>query len=178
VVTIVFPGSGNGSGRSNNESTAIGDALFLKLKSEAYQYEMEILSRFKSRQMVIPATKIDLEFLLLDWMKDVLENTPHPPDIDAGYLVASALGVDTLLYAPVPTVAMALPTKGSPPRNPMQTTVYADFAQARTPTGRWYVSQVRFHLNAAEQAEAVKAQAEDAKTALKARLLEKARMGQ
>ena len=72
--------------------------------------------------------------------------------------------------------AMAIAGKGSPPTT-SKNTVYADFAQGRTPTGRWYVSQVRFHLSPGEQAEAVKAQAADAKAALKQRLLDKARQG-
>ena len=35
VITIVFPGSGNGFGRSNAESAAIGEPLFQKLQKEA-----------------------------------------------------------------------------------------------------------------------------------------------
>jgi hypothetical protein len=34
VITIVFPGSGNGLGRKNSESAAIGDPLFQKLQKE------------------------------------------------------------------------------------------------------------------------------------------------
>lgn len=35
VITIVFPGSGNGKGRTNAESAAIGEPLFQRLQSEA-----------------------------------------------------------------------------------------------------------------------------------------------
>jgi Fungal chitosanase of glycosyl hydrolase group 75 len=35
VITIVFPGSGNGNGRTNEESAAIGGPLFQKLQKEA-----------------------------------------------------------------------------------------------------------------------------------------------
>ena len=35
VITIVFPGSGNGHGRTNVESAAIGEQLFQKLQQEA-----------------------------------------------------------------------------------------------------------------------------------------------
>jgi hypothetical protein len=35
VITIVFPGSGNGHGVTNRESAAIGERLFQKLLKEA-----------------------------------------------------------------------------------------------------------------------------------------------
>ena len=35
VITIVFPGSGNGRGRTNAESAAVGEPLFRKLQNEA-----------------------------------------------------------------------------------------------------------------------------------------------
>jgi hypothetical protein len=42
VTTIVFPGSGNGSGRSNEESQRLGEPLFQQLQSEARHYEQSI----------------------------------------------------------------------------------------------------------------------------------------
>jgi Fungal chitosanase of glycosyl hydrolase group 75 len=39
VITIVFPGSGNGFGRTNWESAWIGEPLFRKLKKEAETFE-------------------------------------------------------------------------------------------------------------------------------------------
>ena len=103
--------------------------------------------------------------ILSDWMQEVLDHTPHQPDTDGDGedLVNSAEGVDTLLYAPFPAFAgMAIPGRGTPTRT--KSTVYANFAVGHTPSGRWYVRQVRFHLDPAAQAQALKAQADDART--------------
>lgn len=42
VITIVFPGSGNGFGRTNAESARIGEPLFQRLQQEASFYEQKI----------------------------------------------------------------------------------------------------------------------------------------
>lgn len=42
VITIVFPGSGNGLGRTNTESARIGEPLFQRLQQEAAFYEQQI----------------------------------------------------------------------------------------------------------------------------------------
>ncbi len=124
MITIVFPGSGNGLGLSNQESAAIGEPLFLKLRGEGFAYEVELLSRFRSRQIAIPANKDALERKLFDWVQELVDSTPHPPRIEglhpASYLMANADGVNTLLYAPVP---MALADKDS---SILPRTVYAD----------------------------------------------------
>lgn len=55
VITIVFPGSGNGRGRTNAESAAIGAPLFQHLKLEAFAYRQQV-EQFaqKMRQLFIP----------------------------------------------------------------------------------------------------------------------------
>ncbi|HTS26458.1 MAG TPA: glycoside hydrolase family 75 protein [Bryobacteraceae bacterium] len=175
VITIIFPGTGNGSGRINSESAAIGKEALLKLKTEAFQYDMERLSRYRTRQISIPSDRDALVAILSDWMQEVLDHTPRQPDTDGDGedLVNRAGGVDTLLYAPFPASAgMAIPARGTPTRT--KSTVYADFALGHTPSGTWFVRQVRFHLDPADQAQALKAQADDARNSLRANLLEKA----
>jgi hypothetical protein len=55
VITIVFAGSGNGRGRTNEESAAIGEPLFQRLKLEAFAYKQQA-EQFaqKMRQQFIP----------------------------------------------------------------------------------------------------------------------------
>jgi hypothetical protein len=55
VITIVFPVSGNGRGRTNAESAAIGGPLFQHLKLEAFAYRQHA-EQFaqKMRQAFIP----------------------------------------------------------------------------------------------------------------------------
>lgn len=55
VITVVFPGSGNGRGRTNEESAAIGEPLFQRLKLEAFAYKQQA-QQFaqKMRQQFIP----------------------------------------------------------------------------------------------------------------------------
>jgi hypothetical protein len=55
VITIVFPGSGNGQGRTNAESATIGEPLFqrLKLQASAYRQQGEQFAQ-KMRQHFIP----------------------------------------------------------------------------------------------------------------------------
>jgi hypothetical protein len=177
VITIVFPGTGHGIGRNNGDCAAIGREQFQKLKSEAYKYDMELLSRYRMRQFSIPDDRDALVAILSEWMQEVLDHTPRQPDTDGDGedLVNNADGVDTLLYAPLPTVGMAIAGRGTPPQS--KSTVYADFALDHTSSGRWFVKAVRFHLNPMEQAQAVKAEADAAKASLRAHLLEKARGG-
>ncbi|MBZ5626607.1 MAG: glycoside hydrolase family 75 protein [Acidobacteriia bacterium] len=178
VITIVFPGTGNGSGLTNDQCAAIGQKAFQNLKSDAYKYEMDLLARYKTRQILIPDDRDELVAILSEWMQEVLDHTLHEPgtDGDGEDLVNNGVGVDTLLYAPLPTTPMAVAGKRFTPQT--KSTVYADLVLGHTASGRWFVKQVRFHLNPVEQAQAVKAEADAAKADLRARLLERARARQ
>ena len=55
VIAIVFPRSGNGLGRTNQESAAIGAIHFQRLKQEAASYKRQIQQTVQSvRNMFIP----------------------------------------------------------------------------------------------------------------------------
>jgi hypothetical protein len=49
VITIVFPGSGNGLGRTNQESAIIGEPLFRKLQIEAVRFEQLRIAELRER---------------------------------------------------------------------------------------------------------------------------------
>lgn len=56
VVTIVFPGSGNGFGRNNQESAGIGAMHFQRLKQEATAHKQQVeQSLQRLRNMFIPS---------------------------------------------------------------------------------------------------------------------------
>jgi hypothetical protein len=55
VITIVFPGSGNGRGRTNKESAAIGEPLFQRLLQEATAYKQQVEQLQKIGQQFIPS---------------------------------------------------------------------------------------------------------------------------
>jgi glycosyl hydrolase group 75 (putative chitosanase) len=56
VVTIVFPGSGNGFGRANQESAAIGLVQFQRLKQEAAAFKQQVQQSIQRvRDMFIPS---------------------------------------------------------------------------------------------------------------------------
>ncbi len=152
VVTIVFPRSGNGFGRTSGESAANGPPLLQKLRETAFAYEMELLSRFKSRTFPLRVFQDDdaLEAKLSEWMQEVVDHTPPAPgsDGDGEDLANHADGRDLLPYAPV---SLASPGKDA------SQTVYADFKLGWTPAGRWYVQKVVFHFSPGDQAEAYKA---------------------
>lgn len=51
AITIVFPGSGNGFGRTNKESETLGKTLFAKLQQEARDFALSgTLAQAKARQ--------------------------------------------------------------------------------------------------------------------------------
>jgi hypothetical protein len=154
VVTIVFPRSGNGKGRTNGESEVNCKPLFEKLRGEAFDYEMELLSRYKSRTFSLRIlTNADaLETALSNWMQEVVDHTPHAPgsEGDGEDLVNHSDGREVLPYAPV-SMATGKNLDGA-----LQT-VYADFKLGWTPAGRWYVQKVVFHLGPREQVEAERA---------------------
>lgn len=55
AITIVFPGSGNGFGRKNADSKALGETLFRKLKVEAASYRGQVRQfSNKVRDMFVP----------------------------------------------------------------------------------------------------------------------------
>jgi hypothetical protein len=154
VVTIVFPRSGNGHGRSNGESAVNGKPLLENLKGTAFEYEMELLSRFKSRTFSsrILTNADALETALSNWMQEVVDHTPPAPGTegDGEDLVNHSDGREILPYAPV-SMASGKNLDGA-----LQT-VYADFKLGWTTAGRWYVQKVVFHLGPREQVEAERA---------------------
>jgi hypothetical protein len=155
VVTIVFPRSGNGFGRTNGESAVNGEKQLQKLKETALAYEMKLLSGFKARTIALQVLKNEaaLKIELSQWMDNMLDQTPAAPGKpeDGQDLVDDADGIDMLRYAPV-----TMASSGSNGSGTLQT-VYADFKLAWTPAGRWYVQKVVFHLSPADQAVAYKA---------------------
>lgn len=151
VITIVFPGSGNGFGQLTFRSRQAGPPLFEKLKEEGLAYEREILKKYRWRDLPLKETvdRDDLIAKLSDWMQEVLDELPHAPgtDGDGEELVNTADGIETLMYAPV---TMAMPDgKGYNTR-----TVYADFKMGDTPGTKYYIKKVVFHLNPRDQAAA------------------------
>ena len=49
VITIVFPLSGNGRGRTNKESEALGKILFAKLQQDAQHFELLRMAETQAR---------------------------------------------------------------------------------------------------------------------------------
>jgi len=155
VVTIVFPHSGNGFGRTSGESAAQGPPLFQKLRETAFAYEMELLRRYKTRDLPLKVLRNEdaLQAALSDWMQEVVDHTPPAPgaDGDGEDLVRTAEGIEILQYAPAGMALAGVKTDDS------KQTVYAEFKLGWTPAQRWYVSKVVFHLGPREQAEAERA---------------------
>ena len=162
VLTIVFPGSGNGRARTNAECRQIGEPLLLKLFLEADAYQWNQLTRLRMREIMISGSRRDVEFQLVDWMQEVVENTPHPEGserLTAARLVLTASGIDLLMHAPP---GMSIPASGSNSSG-RRRTVRANFTTERTTSGRWYISHVHFsvRMSPAEQSAATRRMLED-----------------
>lgn len=156
VITIVFPGSGNGLGRANAESQATGQPLFHKLLLEGDAHLRERLQRLKRREIFISGNRQELDFQLVDWMQEVVESMPHPDGsahVTPAFLVLTASGIDMVIHAPP---SMTLPDKPNPKGR--SRTVHAEFKIERTTDGRWYVGHVHFSvpMTAAEHSTTVR----------------------
>ncbi|MCU1273377.1 MAG: hypothetical protein JWO48_808 [Bryobacterales bacterium] len=113
--------------------------------------------------MVIPSSRQNFEFMLVDWMKEVVRVTHNPlgphgvaPEMA---LVATAAGIDEIMHA---SPSMALGGGG-------KRTVYAQFLWGGLANGAWYIRGVSFSVSSSQQEMSLAHQ-----RALKEKLLDKA----
>jgi len=122
-------------------------------------HEQPDVKRYSTRAIKIPPLKRDLEFQLVAWVKEVVDYIGQNAPMEGGlkpenYLVATADGIDLMMYAPTPMAS----SNGSVAR-----TVYATFVWGRRSYGNWYIRHVKFGLNLsrAELTEAEKRELKD-----------------
>jgi len=100
------------------------------------------LSRFTTRDLVIPATRAGLEVTLLHWISDALKGTKHPRYLHGRQmpyekaLMFEAEGIDDIMSTPT---SMALGTGGR------KVTVAARFSfDSRQLDGTWVLTHIKF----------------------------------
>jgi hypothetical protein len=138
VLTIVFPGSGDGRAKHNAESHQLGQNLFKELLQEADEYQWNHVISLRTRDIVLSDNRTYVEAQLFEWMQEVVRAAP-PGDggerINAAYLLQNAIGINAIMRA--------APSESG---QKQQVTVHAEIILGRYPSGRRYISLVRFSI--------------------------------
>jgi hypothetical protein len=138
VITIVFPGSGDGRAKHNTESRQLGQGLFKELLQEADEYQWNHVISLSRRDIVLSENRTHVEAQLFEWIQELVRAAP-PGDggerINAAYLLQNAIGVNALMRL--------LPTE---PGQKQKVTVHAEVILGRYPSGRRYISLIRFNV--------------------------------